>query len=208
MRWSAAAKTPGETMRRIRRVAICCRDTLRAAGLRNLLVSYFPPMEIDLYATSSEWIRHTDYDMYFVEEEERRLWAEIAARKLVHLSLGAGQGEEGECFLDTSADQHSMVEAIKGFFGRHDSTEKARKTKISLPGKYRSCAWSFRGLSTKRLPSGCPSVSTPYSPTAKTSQPKRGSRPYRDLHFMPCSTGMSRRPRLGCRRVPGAVFLL
>ena len=112
-------------MRRIRRVAICCRDTLRAAGLRHLLVSYFPPMEIDLYATSGEWIRYTDYDMYFVEEEERRLWAEIAARKLVHLSLGAGQGEEGECFLDTSADQHSMVEAIKGFFGRQRGKQKS-----------------------------------------------------------------------------------
>ena len=120
-------------MRRIRRVAICCRDTLRAAGLRNLLVSYFPPMEIDLYATSGEWIRHTDYDMYFVEEEERRLWAEIAARKLVHLSLGAGQGEEGECFLDTSADQHSMVEAIKGFFGRHDSTGESEENKNLTP---------------------------------------------------------------------------
>ena len=111
-------------MRRIRRVAICCRDTLRAAGLRNLLVSYFPPMEIDLYATSGEWIRHTDYDMYFVEEEERRLWAEIAARKLVHLSLGAGQREEGECF---------MVEAIKGFFGRHDSTGESEENKNLTP---------------------------------------------------------------------------
>lgn len=97
------------------------------------MVSYFPPMEIDLYATSSEWIRHTDYDMYFVEEEERRLWAEIAARKLVHLSLGAGQGEEGECFLDTSADQHSMVEAIKGFFGRHDSTGESEENKNLTP---------------------------------------------------------------------------
>ena len=90
-------------------------------------------MEIDLYATSGEWIRHTDYDMYFVEEEERRLWAEIAARKLVHLSLGAGQGEEGECFLDTSADQHSMVEAIKGFFGRHDSTGESEENKNLTP---------------------------------------------------------------------------
>ena len=195
MRWSAAAKTPGETMRRIRRVAICCRDTLRAAGLRNLLVSYFPPMEIDLYATSGEWIRHTDYDMYFVEEEERRLWAEIAARKLVHLSLGAGQGEEGECFLDTSADQHSMVEAIKGFFGRHDSTGESEENKNLTPREIQVLRLVVSGLSTKRLPSGCPSVSTPYSPTAKTSQPKRRSRPYRDLHFMRCSTGMSRLPR-------------
>lgn len=120
-------------MRRIRRVAICCRDTLRAAGLRNLLVSYFPPMEIDLYATSGEWIRHTDYDMYFVEEEERRLWAEIAARKLVRLSLGAGQGVEGECLLDTSADQHRMVEVIKGFFGRHDSTGEGEENKNLTP---------------------------------------------------------------------------
>ena len=52
-------------MRRIRRVAICCRDTLRAGGLRNLLVSNYHPMEIDMYATTGEWVRHEEYDMYF-----------------------------------------------------------------------------------------------------------------------------------------------
>ncbi len=128
MRWNAGAKIPYETMRRIRRVAICCRDTLRAGGLRNLLVSYFPPMEIDLYATSGEWVRHEDYDMYFVEEEAMDSFAGMAARKLVRLTLGDGQGEKGEHQLDTSADLHSMVEAIKGFFGRHEGESEENKS--------------------------------------------------------------------------------
>lgn len=128
MRWNAGAKIPYETMRRIRRVAICCRDTLRAGGLRNLLVSYFPPMEIDLYATPDEWVRHEDYDMYFVEEEAMDSFAGMAARKLVRLTLGDGQGEKGEHQLDTSADLHSMVEAIKGFFGRHEGESEENKS--------------------------------------------------------------------------------
>ncbi len=128
MRWNAGAKIPYETMRRIRRVAICCRDTLRAGGLRNLLVSYFPPMEIDLYATPDEWVRYGDYDMYFVEEEAMDSFAGMAARKLVRLTLGDGQGEKGEHQLDTSADLHSMVEAIKGFFGRHEGESEENKS--------------------------------------------------------------------------------
>lgn len=128
MRWNAGAKIPYETMRRIRRVAICCRDTLRAGGLRNLLVSYFPPMEIDLYATPDEWVRYGDYDMYFVEEEAMDSFVGMAARKLVRLTLGDGQGEKGEHQLDTSADLHSMVEAIKGFFGRHEGESEENKS--------------------------------------------------------------------------------
>ena len=101
---------------------------LRAGGLRNLLVSYFPPMEIDLYATPDEWVRYGDYDMYFVEEEAMDSFAGMAARKLVRLTLGDGQGEKGEHQLDTSADLHSMVEAIKGFFGRHEGESEENKS--------------------------------------------------------------------------------
>lgn len=103
-------------MRNIKRIAIVSRDTLRAAGLRNLLASYFAPVETDLFPRVDEAaIAAAKYDFYFIDDVFiESVTGSIPERRIVVLSAPETCG----CFsdrlpcLDTSSRMPRLVEAI------------------------------------------------------------------------------------------------
>lgn len=103
-------------MRNVKRIAVVCADTLRAFGLRNLLVSYFAPVETDLFP-APEAVDASRYDFFFVD----MAFAHPASKwpKGRVLALDDPTRPHGETLvpvLDTAAELQHVVERVGAFF--------------------------------------------------------------------------------------------
>lgn len=110
-------------MRKFKRIAIVCDDTLRAAGLRNLLASYFAPVETDLYAAPEALGETPRYDFCFLDAAFASRRDKVSSVPAVMILGGRQDTPPDDVFpvLDTTAALQDLVEAVGDFFSRSAS---------------------------------------------------------------------------------------
>lgn len=115
-------------MRNTRRIAVISQDTLRATGLQNMLVSYFSPVETDLFSVEElENGLPGDYDYYFIDEGLGDAYGLMLSGVKV-MRLSAGQPGCGTCRLDVFASVQEILSGIEAFFS--DGCEDQERSKI------------------------------------------------------------------------------
>lgn len=107
-------------MRKNKRIAIVCGDTLRAVGLRNLLASYFAPVETDLYPSPQALESAPRYDFCFLDADFADRWNGGPSAPPVMILGGRENPSSGGTgpVLDTTAALQELVEAVGNFFAQ------------------------------------------------------------------------------------------
>lgn len=136
-------------MRNVRRIAVISRDTLRAAGLRNLLVSYFAPVETDLFS-DPDTERRQDYDYYFLDGEWSGHLPAFPRGRVMVLSA-TGMQDPQENVLDTTADLHRIVEEVGAFFDRGNPDETGKRNNALSEREVQVLRWVVSGAINKEI---------------------------------------------------------
>ena len=115
-------------MRNTRRIAVISQDTLRAMGLQNMLVSYFSPVETDMFPPEElENGLPNGYDYYFIDEGLTDTYGLVPSGAKV-MRLSAGRQGCGTCHLEVFASVQEILGAIESFFS--DGCEDQERSKI------------------------------------------------------------------------------
>lgn len=115
-----------------RRIAVILADTLRSVGIQTLLSDYFPPVEIELFASFDEMARSgagqaEPFDWYFMQTDTYAIHDDyfLPRRHRVVLLSEQDDGRAGSNLLPASFPQEEIVSRLGLIFSSARPQETA-----------------------------------------------------------------------------------